>query len=285
MATAIDAALLKFHASLNVTDLDKSVAFYRVLLGAEPAKVRELRQVRPRRAAAGPVADSRPARCRRQPQPRRPARPHRRGAGRDPAPPRGGRHADRARGRRRVLLRAADQVLDHRSRRALWEIYVFHEDIAEHGDTARTAASCGACRTIASPRGPIRLLRRRRMAAPAERADSRALPADDGTLHEVQLEGAINATPARRTATPSSPTIRARCVPARLLHVHGLAGDRTLGVAPVAAGSGSRRPARAVDGRRRRASWCSPASSTCRSKSSRQTAVRRWTACRCARCG
>src|SRR5262245_8299524 len=30
----------KFHASLNVSDLDRSVAFYRVLLGAEPAKLR-----------------------------------------------------------------------------------------------------------------------------------------------------------------------------------------------------------------------------------------------------
>src|ERR1700741_3586734 len=40
MATAIDAGLRKFHASLNVSNLDKSVGFYRVLLGAEPAKVR-----------------------------------------------------------------------------------------------------------------------------------------------------------------------------------------------------------------------------------------------------
>ena len=40
MATAIDAGLVKFHASLNVSDLPRSVAFYRVLLGTEPAKVR-----------------------------------------------------------------------------------------------------------------------------------------------------------------------------------------------------------------------------------------------------
>src|SRR4249919_1128339 len=40
MAGAIDDTLRKFHASLNVTDLDRSIAFYRVLLGAEPAKVR-----------------------------------------------------------------------------------------------------------------------------------------------------------------------------------------------------------------------------------------------------
>jgi catechol 2,3-dioxygenase-like lactoylglutathione lyase family enzyme len=40
MAGPVDASLRKFHASLNVSDLDRSVAFYRVLLGKEPAKVR-----------------------------------------------------------------------------------------------------------------------------------------------------------------------------------------------------------------------------------------------------
>ena len=33
MAGAIDHTLRKFHASLNVADLDRSIAFYRVLLG------------------------------------------------------------------------------------------------------------------------------------------------------------------------------------------------------------------------------------------------------------
>jgi catechol 2,3-dioxygenase-like lactoylglutathione lyase family enzyme len=37
---AIDAALRKFHASFNVSDLPRSIAFYRALLGVEPAKVR-----------------------------------------------------------------------------------------------------------------------------------------------------------------------------------------------------------------------------------------------------
>jgi catechol 2,3-dioxygenase-like lactoylglutathione lyase family enzyme len=40
MAGAIDATLRKFHASLNVSDLERSIGFYRALLGAEPAKVR-----------------------------------------------------------------------------------------------------------------------------------------------------------------------------------------------------------------------------------------------------
>ena len=40
MPGAIDATLRKFHASLNVSDLERSIAFYRALLGAEPAKVR-----------------------------------------------------------------------------------------------------------------------------------------------------------------------------------------------------------------------------------------------------
>jgi catechol 2,3-dioxygenase-like lactoylglutathione lyase family enzyme len=40
MAGPVDASLRKFHASLNVSDLDRSVAFYRVLFGLEPAKVK-----------------------------------------------------------------------------------------------------------------------------------------------------------------------------------------------------------------------------------------------------
>ncbi len=40
MSGAIDATLRKFHASFNVSDLQRSIAFYRVLLGVEPAKVR-----------------------------------------------------------------------------------------------------------------------------------------------------------------------------------------------------------------------------------------------------
>jgi len=40
MPAAIDAALRKFHASLNASDLDRSVAFYRTLIGTEPARQR-----------------------------------------------------------------------------------------------------------------------------------------------------------------------------------------------------------------------------------------------------
>jgi hypothetical protein len=39
--TAIDASLIKFHISLTANNLDRSIAFYRVLLDTEPAKVRE----------------------------------------------------------------------------------------------------------------------------------------------------------------------------------------------------------------------------------------------------
>src|SRR5262247_1449929 len=38
--TAIDASLIKFHISLTASDLGRSIAFYRALLGTEPAKVR-----------------------------------------------------------------------------------------------------------------------------------------------------------------------------------------------------------------------------------------------------
>src|SRR5262245_43669462 len=34
-------ATIRFHLSLNVTDLNRSVAFYRILFGMEPAKLRD----------------------------------------------------------------------------------------------------------------------------------------------------------------------------------------------------------------------------------------------------
>src|SRR5262245_21338840 len=40
MAGAIDPGLRKVHLSLNVSDLARSIAFYRILLGAGPAKVK-----------------------------------------------------------------------------------------------------------------------------------------------------------------------------------------------------------------------------------------------------
>ncbi len=94
MAGAIDATLRKFHASLNVSDLRP---LDRVLPRAARRRAGQgpigLRQVRSGGAAARPVADSRPPRRRRQPQSRRAARAKRRGARRDPAPPRGRRAA------------------------------------------------------------------------------------------------------------------------------------------------------------------------------------------------
>ncbi len=40
MTTAADVAVRKFHASLNVSNLEWSVAFYRVLLGRDAATQR-----------------------------------------------------------------------------------------------------------------------------------------------------------------------------------------------------------------------------------------------------
>src|SRR5262245_22103365 len=40
MSTEIATDVVKFHLSLNVSDLQRSLAFYQVLFGVEPAKVR-----------------------------------------------------------------------------------------------------------------------------------------------------------------------------------------------------------------------------------------------------
>jgi catechol 2,3-dioxygenase-like lactoylglutathione lyase family enzyme len=81
MATAIDAALVRFHASPNVSDLGRSIAFYRALLGTEPAKVRD-HYAKFDLAEPLLVLSLIPGRpCRRAPEPRRPARAQRRGTG------------------------------------------------------------------------------------------------------------------------------------------------------------------------------------------------------------
>src|SRR4029453_7416651 len=134
MAGAIDEALRKFHASLNVSDLNRSIAFYRALLGTEPAKVRpdyakfELAEpplvlsLIPGRPSAGGNLNHVGLRVRTAEelvdiQRRLEA---------------AGLHTEREDGVECCYARQTKFWISDPDR-ALWEIYVFHEDIVDHG--------------------------------------------------------------------------------------------------------------------------------------------------------
>src|SRR5262245_42191650 len=220
MPGAIDATLRKFHASLNVSDLNRSIAFYRVLLGVEPAKVR-LDYAKFDLAEPPLVLSLIPGR------------------------PGSGGHLNHA----GLRVRTAEELVEiqHRleaasmpTRReegveccyarqtkfwitdpdgALWEIYVFHDDIAEHGDAAPPRVE------------PIQIL-------PADTVPARAwehhlgepvparIPCDDNFLHEVRLEGSINLPPETANVEGLLTDALRALRPGAAIYVHGLAGDR-----------------------------------------------------------
>lgn len=220
MTGAIDPALRKFHTSLNVSDLARSVAFYRTLLGAEPAKVRGdyakfdlaepplVLSLIPGRAGAGGPLNHVGLRV---------------------------RNAEELVDVQRRLeaagmsTRREDGVACCHSRQTkfwitdpdgiLWEIYVFHEDIDEAEDVAAA----------------------RVQSEPAEQAATQALhtwqhhlrepipdrlPFDDNTLHQVRLEGSINLAPDAVNRSRLMGEVLRVLRPGAEVHVHGLAGDR-----------------------------------------------------------
>src|SRR5262245_26027298 len=149
---AIDAALTKFHASLNVSNLDRAVAFYRALLGTEPAKVRP--DYAKFDLADPPLVLSL-----------------------IPGQPKAGGHLNHV----GLRVRTADELVEVQRRLeaagmatqredgveccyarqtkfwindpdgALWEIYVFHEDIDEHGDAAAPHTAVNASPAPSTP--------------------------------------------------------------------------------------------------------------------------------------
>src|SRR6185295_17263405 len=137
MPNAIDAALVKFHASLNVSDLEASIGFYRALLGVEPAKVRAdyakfdlaepplVLSLIPGRPAAGGTLNHVGLRVRTAEelvaiQQRLEL---------------AGLRTEREDGVECCYARQTKFWITDPDR-TLWEIYVFHEDIVDHGSAA-----------------------------------------------------------------------------------------------------------------------------------------------------
>jgi catechol 2,3-dioxygenase-like lactoylglutathione lyase family enzyme len=218
---AIDATLRKFHASLNVSDLERAVAFYRVLLGTEPAKVRP-------DYAKFDLAD--------------PPLVLSLAPGQQPQT---GGHLNHV----GLRVRTADELVDVQRRLeaagmptqreegveccyarqtkfwindpdgTLWEIYVFHEDIDEHGHGSPPRVEAVPAQPLASAEATSWRHRLTDHFPPA-------LPHGDGTLNNVELEGSINAAfDAANRDRFMRETLRV-LRPGGSVHVHGLAGDR-----------------------------------------------------------
>jgi catechol 2,3-dioxygenase-like lactoylglutathione lyase family enzyme len=220
MPGAIDDTLRKFHASLNVTDLSRSVAFYRVLLGAEPAKVRSdyakfdlaepplVLSLIPGRPAAGGNLNHVGLRVRNaeelvEIQRRLEA---------------AGLHTEREDGVECCYARQTKFWITDPDR-ALWEIYVFHDDIDDRGSAAPPRVEPLRVETAKSA-APLAWEHHLRDPIPSR------IPHDDNTLHEVRLEGSINVAP----GTDHRPGLLAESLralrPAGTIYLHGLAGDR-----------------------------------------------------------
>lgn len=216
--TAIDASLIKFHISLNASDLDRSIAFYRVLFGMEPAKVRE--DYAKFELAEPPLVLSL-------------------------IPGGVGGNVNHA----GLRVRTADELVDIQRRletagivtqreeggeccyarqtkfwvadpdRMLWEVYIFHEDIDERGNGAVPAAAPVPLVTLSKP---LSSWTRRLGAALPDR-----IPHDANSLTEVMLEGSFNAgRDAVNLDKLMAEALRA-LRPGGEIRLHGLTGDST----------------------------------------------------------
>ena len=189
MSGAIDHTLRKFHASLNVADLDRSIAFYRVLLGADPAKVRPdyakfdlaepplVLSLIPGRPGAGGNLNHVGLRVRDaeelvEIQRRLEA---------------AGLRTEREDGVECCYARQTKFWISDPDR-ALWEIYVFHDDIDDHGSAAPPRVELLRL-DAARSQAPLAWEHRLRDPIPSR------IPHEDNTLHEVRLEGSINVAP------------------------------------------------------------------------------------------
>jgi catechol 2,3-dioxygenase-like lactoylglutathione lyase family enzyme len=214
MAEAIHESLCRFHASLNVADLSRSIAFYRVLLGVEPAKQRpdyakfeltepplilslvpgqtagaSLNHVGLRVRTTGELVDVQ-------------------------------RRLESA----GISTKREDDVECCYARQTkfwvgdpdglLWEIYVFHEDIEERGDAT---VPLNAPAPAQKPQWAHKL----------GEAFPERIPHEANSLFVVTLEGSVNA----EVSAPHRSGLIAEALrvlrPGGEIQIHGLAGDRS----------------------------------------------------------
>jgi hypothetical protein len=110
--------------------------------------------------------------------------------------------------------------------KALWEIYVFHDDIDDHGDAAPPRAEPVLLGLTSSP-APRAWEHRLREPITAR------IPHDDNTLHEIRLEGSVNAAPDARNRSGLLADAWRALRPGSAIYVHGLSGDRASRTTPA----------------------------------------------------
>jgi catechol 2,3-dioxygenase-like lactoylglutathione lyase family enzyme len=230
MAGAIDHTLCKFHVSLSVAELDRSIAFYRALFGAEPAKVRTdyakfdlaepplVLSLIPGRSRPGGNVNHVGLRVRDaeelvEIQRRLEA---------------AGLRTEREDGVECCYARQTKFWITDPDG-ALWEIYVFHDDIDDHGSARPPRVEPLPLNTVKS-QAPLAWEHRLRDPIPSR------IPHDDNTLHEVRLEGSINsALDAGNRSGLLAESLRV-LRPGAAIFIHGLAGDRPSGPSPALPG-------------------------------------------------
>jgi catechol 2,3-dioxygenase-like lactoylglutathione lyase family enzyme len=213
----------KFHASLNVSDLDKSLTFYSVLFGQPPAKRRSdyakfeleypplVLSLIPSRAASGGALNH--AGLRVSSSEELVEIQHRFEAA--------GFRTEREDNVECCYARQTKFWITDPDR-TLWEVYLVHEDIEEHGAGKPPDRESDKAFARDVPHPAVTWEHRIPDVLPA------SIPHSDNSVDEVHLEGSFNLS--------LEPGALARVVaegfralrPGGLLRMHGLAGDRTL---------------------------------------------------------
>lgn len=219
---------VKFHASLNVSDLGRSVAFYRVLLGQPPATLRAdyakfepdepalVLSLIPARSLAGGNLNHLGIRvC-------------------EAAELVAIQHRLEAAGFRTQREEGVECCHSRQTKfwvsdpdQALWEIYVMHED--ESGPDPATASIAIRNRSFAQDVPRPRVIWQHRLSE----AIPTALPHADNSVHEVVLEGTFN----QQAATVKLQSLLAdawRALrPGGEIRIHGLTGDHVVPDGPL----------------------------------------------------
>jgi catechol 2,3-dioxygenase-like lactoylglutathione lyase family enzyme len=218
MSTATHASLVKFHVSLNASDLERSIAFYRVLLGVEPAKVRQ--DYAKFELEEPPLVLSL-------------------------IPGHSGGNLNHV----GLRVRATEELVDIQKRletagiltkreegveccyarqtkfwvsdpdRLLWEVYVFHEDIGERGDAAVPMVTLERQATTSKP--PSNWTHHLGIGFPER------VPHESNSLDEVSLEGSFNAKPEAANRDRLIPEALRALRPGGEIRLHGLTADRS----------------------------------------------------------
>jgi catechol 2,3-dioxygenase-like lactoylglutathione lyase family enzyme len=219
---------MKFHCSMNVTNLATSIGFYRALLGAEPAKAKC--------DYAKFEIDTPPLVLSLIPGPAIP------GGNVNHTGFRAPNAASLVKIQERLeaagfptkreegveccyALQTKFWILD--PDRALWEVYVLEDDLDHKGDgkSLQKAASAAFAKDIARPK----VVWTHRLGEPLPDR----VPHDDNSVHEVFLQGTFNDTV---NPAPLLKDILRALRPGGLVSIHGLGGDQPFHAIPALPG-------------------------------------------------